>query len=110
MQEYVTVMNELVMAKEIEPMHDYGGIIIVADQRGHRHVVKRKTRKKVTKPAKLSITTKIRMTAPNGNVTVYDSMQKAADAHGVTKSDIYKYARKAAKSGRWFGWKIEKVG
>lgn len=110
MREYVTVKNELVIAKEIEPINEYCGVIIVEDAQGLRYVVKRKRRLKAINPKRidLNIAKKVRATSPDGTVRVFSSVSECAKALDTEAGYINRYARTPAKAGKWLGWKFEK--
>ena len=110
MREYVTVNNELVIAKEIEPVNEYCGVIIVEDAKGLRYVVKRKRRLKPRGPKRIdiNITKKVRATSPEGVVKTYKTVAECAKDLDTNPGYINRYAKTPAKAGKWLGWKFEK--
>lgn len=110
MQEYTTVRNEIVIAEEIDTSDEYASIIIVQEKNGDRHVVKREKRQIVKNRESLRISRKVRVTDPEGNCTTYETVRQAAQSLNANRADIDKYSRVPAKSGRWYGWKFEKLG
>lgn len=110
MREYVTVNNELVIAKEIEPVNEYCGVIIVEDAKCLRYVVKRRKRRKVTQSKKIDIkiANQVRATQPDGTVLTFRSVSECAKALDTKPGYINRYARTPAKAGKWLGWKFEK--